>query len=76
MLLGAFIIKMLQKQNYANHTLLIAGTSIITVFTCVFTLTHNSFWLGTWMFLASTGYCVFEVVLNVCFLLISPPEEA
>ncbi len=76
MLLGAFIIKILQKQNYTNHTLLIAGTSIITVFTCLFTLTRDSFWLGTWMFLASTGYSVFEVVLNVCFLLISPPEEA
>lgn len=31
--------------------------------------------MGVWLFMASIGYSVFEVILNVSILLISPPEE-
>lgn len=47
---------------------------MIGLFTFLFSFTASSLWLGVWLFLASIGYSVFEVKLNVCLLLISPSE--
>lgn len=74
-LFGAFLLKLLQRKKLSNHKLLAIGSLIISVFTCCINFTVDSFWLGTWMFLASLGYSVFEIILNVCFLSISPSEE-
>ena len=55
MLLGAFLIKILQKRQFTNHQVFIIGLLIIGVFTIFFSMTLESAWLGIWLFIASIG---------------------
>jgi hypothetical protein len=57
--MGAFFIKLLQRKKLSNHKLLAIGSFTISLFTCLINFTTDSFWLGTWMFMASMGYSVF-----------------
>lgn len=38
-------------------------------------MSRSQFALGLWLFLGSVGFAMFEVIVNVCILLISPDNE-
>jgi hypothetical protein len=50
------------------------GSVIISIFAICFSFAKSNFWLGVWMFLTSFGYTVLEVIINVCILMVNPPE--
>ena len=53
---------------------MIIGSVIMSIFAIFFSLAKSTYWLGVWMFLSSFGYTVLEVIINVCILMVNPPE--
>ena len=58
MCLGAIAIKLLQAKKVPNHTIIIIGAVVMSIFAILFSLADTTFWLGVWMFLSSFGYTV------------------
>ena len=75
MLTGAMFIRIFQKYNVTNHQIIFFGTIMIVLFSWLFSISRVDFWLGLWIFLASIGYSVYEIIINVCLLMISPAKE-
>ena len=75
MFVGTFLLKHLQHKKVSNHTILTIGCFLIGLFSCFFSLTRSSWWLGIWMLVISLGYSFLEVIVNVCLLMTSDRND-
>ena len=56
MVVGVFFNKYFQKKQIGYHNIIIIGLLMIGIFSCLFSFTLSSFWLGFWLSLSSIGY--------------------
>ena len=74
MLFGGFLVKILQKKM-DNHGLLMCGSLATCLFSILFSMCTDSFWLGVWLFLISVAYPFIEITIMVCNMIINDPQQ-
>ena len=72
MLAGGLLVKVFQARKVSNHSIVIFGSVVIGVNSCLFSMTISTlstFWLGVYLFLTSMGYAFIEIAVNICIMM-------
>ncbi len=75
MLIGAFIVKLMQKYKLNNHRIIGGSSFLLVVFMTLCTIFIKPLMLGVWMFFAGICFSAYEIIINICVLMIAHPTD-
>jgi hypothetical protein len=75
MLIGALIVKLMQRYKLNNHRIIGGAALCLIAFLTLCTIFIKPLMLGIWMFFAGICFSAFEIIINICVLMIAHPTQ-